>query len=219
MYLYTREEAGVEKAPPFRYANAGQYAYYKMLMANVPAARRERATVGGLGRLFWLALIVVNLAAGLLAAASLVKQKVPQLEVVYAKLTPMRDLVGLVALAVGILCFLRVTVFHFSPLADILPQLTAVLAGLLLGKERLLRKVAPAPEATSEEGAGEEPGGLEGAAEAAGDAAKKAAHAAQDLLIKHREQIERLEKYQVPVGIACLVTGLLHLLMGGVILF
>ncbi|MBN2559981.1 MAG: hypothetical protein JXQ75_03520 [Phycisphaerae bacterium] len=37
MVFYTREEAGVKKEPPFRYANSRQYAKYRMLMSNVPA--------------------------------------------------------------------------------------------------------------------------------------------------------------------------------------
>lgn len=37
MVFYTREEAGVKKEPPFRFANSRQYAKYRMLMTNVPA--------------------------------------------------------------------------------------------------------------------------------------------------------------------------------------
>lgn len=37
MVLYTREEAGVPKEPPFFFANSRQYACYRMLKANLPA--------------------------------------------------------------------------------------------------------------------------------------------------------------------------------------
>ncbi len=36
MVVYTREEAGVKKEPPFRFGNSRQYAKYRMLMENVP---------------------------------------------------------------------------------------------------------------------------------------------------------------------------------------
>ncbi len=37
MVLYTREEAGVPKEPPFHFANSRQYACYRMLKAKLPA--------------------------------------------------------------------------------------------------------------------------------------------------------------------------------------
>lgn len=39
MVFYTREEAGVAKEPPFYYANAKQYAHFRMLRENVPGGK------------------------------------------------------------------------------------------------------------------------------------------------------------------------------------
>lgn len=238
--LMTKEERGIAKAPPF-----GGYAHgdsRKMRIANLPGGGAgaggflsgSGAGGGMMGQYFWLGLVLVNLVAGLLAAGPLLRTKVPQLEPVYAGLAPLSALVGVAALAVGLLCFLRATLFWFSPVADLLPQAAAVLAGLFLGKEILLKKpaeagptapapaTAPAPEAgAAAPAAPGEPTGqqkVEAAAAAAAESAQKAALAAQELLIKHREKIEALEKIQVPIGIACLVLGLLHLLAPGIAL-
>ena len=237
--MNTKEEAGIAKAPPFVWGHPHQYAHYKILASKVPGAGGA-STTSGAGRLFWLALIAANIVAGLLAAAPMINKKVPQLAAVYEKLTPLRNLLGVVALAIGLICFLRVTILHFAPHADILPQISAIVAGLFLGKELLMKKPKEDEKAENakEEAIKEEPqeeqaenaapGGEQveaameaasDAAEAAGEAAEKAAHAAQDLLIKHREKIEQLEKHQVPVGIACIVLGVLHLLIGGYPIF
>jgi hypothetical protein len=38
-------------------------------------------------------------------------------------------------------------------------------------------------------------------------------------LRQHQETLNKLEAFQVPIGIACLVLGLVHLLMAGMWLF
>lgn len=233
--FYTKEEAGIPKAPPFDYANAHQYAYYKMLRSAVPGGGGGSTTEGA-GRIFWLALIAANVLAGLLAAAPLLARKAPALSKVYDALTPLRNLIGVVALAVAVVALLRTTLLHFAPLADILPQLTAAVAGLFLGKELLMKKMAAAPAAAAPAAAAapssSSPSSAPGAEQVdaavaaaqqmagkAGEAAENAARAAQELLISHKEQLDKLEAYQVPVGVACLVTGVLHLLVGSWPLF
>jgi hypothetical protein len=69
-----------------------------------------------------------------------------------------------------------------SPLSDILPQAAAIVAGLFLGLELLLRK-------RSDSAVGK----------------------AQELLAAQEEKIKKIGKYQVPLGVACLLLALVHL--------
>ena len=75
--------------------------------------------------------------------------------------------------------------------ADQLPQLAAIVVGLFLGKEMSFKKPAET-----------------------GDEASKA-EKVQEKIAAYEAKIDLLEKYQVPLGIACLVLGVLHLLLGG----
>jgi hypothetical protein len=50
-------------------------------------------------------------------------------------------------------------------------------------------------------------------------AADAAAAKAQELLVKYQSKIALLDTYQVPIGIACIVLGALHLLIGGALFF
>ena len=175
--FYTEKKKGVAKAPPFTYCNPHQYAHYKILANRVPGSSSS-STTSGAGRIFWLALAAANIVAGLLAAAPVINKKLPQLATLYAKLTPLRNLLGVVALAIGILCFLRTTLLHFAPHADILPQLSAIVAGLFLGKELLLKKSELAEQA--ETSTGEAAAGTGEAAAGTGEAAEGEASAAAD---------------------------------------
>ncbi len=233
--FYTKNEAGIAKAPPFARCNNHDYAYYKMLASKVPGGGGGFGGGGGAGGWFWrLLLSVACIVAGLLAAAPMINKKAPALAKLYETLTPLRNILGVAAMAIGLICFV-VALLHLAPFGNILPQVAAIVTGLFLGKELLMKK-PPADAEKKEEEKKEEPEkekeknpdapagaeqveaameAAEDAAEAAGEAAEKAALAAQDLLIKHKEKIEALEKYQVPMGIACLVLGVLHLLAGG----
>ena len=142
--------------------------------------------------MFWLALVAGNLLAGLLAAGPLLVARIPSLKKTVEALMPWRQGIGLAALAIGLVSFLRALVFHFAPLTDLLPQLSAILAGLLLGKELLLKKRATAAAVEQK---------------------------AQDLLLRNQQALEKLGQKQVPLGVVCLALGLLHLLMGGATLF
>lgn len=165
MVFYTREEEGVKKAPPFYYVNSRQYAKHKMLMANVPKRARIKVkakpttsgktgepdaatesgrlppSAGAMGLVCRLLLSAVLLAAGCIGATAL--EKVTALTPVRETLASRRQPVGRAAMIVGILCFLRTTLFHFAPHADLLPQVLAVGLGLALASQSL-----PAPIAT-----------------------------------------------------------------------
>ena len=234
--FYTKEEVNIPKAPPFARCNNHDYAYYKVLASRIPGGSfgGSGGAGGGAGGMFWrLLLSAACIIAGLLAAAPMINKKVPALAKLYETLTPLRNILGVAAMAIGLICFV-IALIHFAPLCNILPQAAAIITGLFLGKELLMKKPPEGAEKKEEEKKEEPekkeenpdaPAGAEqveaameaaeDAAEAAGEAAEKAARAAQDLLIQHKEKLEALEKYQVPMGIACLVLGVLHLLAGG----
>jgi len=226
MVFYTREEAGVDKKPPFHYANSRQYAKYKMLMSNVPkgAGAADVPTAGGFGFLLRLVLAASLIVGGLIAAAPVVTGKVPQLSGVCDALSPLRGKIGIVALGIGLLCFLRALFFYFAPFTDLLPQAAAVILGLLLGKEILLRKAAePAPTSAAGPGDGAEVPAEEGSSTSGLDQAKaqasKVTSKAKELLVDNQEKIEKLEHQEVRIGLISMGLGLIHLLVGGFWLF
>ncbi len=202
MVFYTREDPGVEKAPPFRYANSQQYAKYKMLMANVPAMRGGgggmagaggSSVVGGGSLIGWLLRLILAAAlivAGLLAASTVVKAKTAALNSAYDKLSPMTSTIGLILLIVGLVCFLR-ALLHLAPLADLLPQILAVGLGLTLARDVILRQPVAATEGA------------------------EAAPATVDFKSRSRQKLDQLATHQAALGLACLVLGVLHLLLGG----
>ena len=194
MVFYTKEEEGVKKEPPFRYANSRQYAKHKMLMANVPKmvkvkkskdgkvtvadAAGEGPSAGFLGVVLRLVLSLLLVALGCACSDVTEKLKVPALAAFVRTLKAKLPTLGVAALVVGLILFLRTTLFHFAPLADILPQLAAIAMGLLLGQASL-------PPAIGE---------------------------------KLKPLVASLAGAQKQIGLACLVLGVLHLVLGGIVL-
>jgi len=169
-----------------------------MRRKNLPNGGSAGST-GLIGTLFWLGLAFGNIVAGMLAAAPLLKQKLPQLNKVYEKLTPLSNIIGVIVLAIGALSLLgavlQLFMLRFVIFSNILPQIAAIAVGLFLGKELLLKK----PNLSDK----------------AGEAAEKA----QELLRKYDDKIKMLEMYQIPLGLSCIVIGLLHLLISNAPLF
>ncbi|MDX2510013.1 MAG: hypothetical protein QNK28_10745 [Desulfobacterales bacterium] len=103
-------------------------------------AKSAKGSLGGgggkgiIGSLVWLLLVIVNIAAGLIAGQDLLKSKVAAIEKVIAPLQPFSALIGVSALGVGLLSFI-LSVLSLHILAGIIPQLTAVALGLVLGSE------------------------------------------------------------------------------------
>jgi len=189
--MVTREERHVKKEPPFTGAWTGNS--YKMLSKKIDAGGSTSSTTSGFfGFWFRILLSAATIVAGLLAAAPLLKVKVPQLAKMYDALTPLRNMLGVIILAIGAVSLVRALLFcGFALFADLLPQLAAIVVGLFLGKEMIFKK----PDETGEE-------------------ASKA-EKVQEKIAAYEAKIALLEKYQVPLGIACLVLGVLHLLLGG----
>lgn len=184
---------------------------------------------------FWLGLALVNLAAGFLAAEPLLTAKASPLAPVTKALAPLKVTVGLAAMAIGGLAFLRALVLYFAPLADLLPQAAAILAGLLLARERLTvvaagmtaamaqaGKAAPAA-GTPTNGApttgapadGAPATGADGSpapAPADGGAAPAKPAITPEVAVA---KLAALEPLAVPLGLTCLALGALHLVLGG----
>lgn len=194
MYFYTKEELGVEKAPPFYYCNSEQYASFRMPMAKVgkgggvvadsaPVAARGKAP--GPGWLMRLLLTAVLLAGGLAASSGQVlASKAAPLSTIHSTLKGARNPIAWGLLVVGILAFF-LTLVRLALFRDILPQAVAVCLGLAL-----MAKGAPSasPETTGTKGAQLSP--LDKIASALGP-------------------------FEKPLGLAALVLGVLHLIAGG----
>ncbi|MBN2381394.1 hypothetical protein JXQ70_00790 [bacterium] len=217
--FYTKEEAGVKKAPPFFYANPHLYAHYTMLRENIPQDKStgglsRRPTRGFFGLVFRLLLSLGLIGGGLLAAASFLRDKVPALSSVLNTLVRSRSGVGIGLLIIGLLCFLRALVLFFAPLTDLLPQAMAMILGVMLGLDILIKKSTSDTESVDEQAQGKE-----NPVDQAMDRARDAARKAQDLLVEHQARIRKLEQRQVPLGLAAIALGLIHLLAGGLWLF
>ncbi|RLD10262.1 MAG: hypothetical protein DRI44_06485 [Chlamydiae bacterium] len=195
--LLTKEEPNVKKSPPFTGITVGNI--WKIKRKNVPEGGSSDGNTGLINTLFWLGLALGNIIAGILAAAPLLKQKIPHLNKVYNKLTPLSNIIGVIVLAIGTLSLLgavaQLFMLRFVIFSNILPQLAAMAVGLFLGKELLLKK----PNLP--------------------DKAGKTAEKAQELLKKYDDKIRLLEMYQIPLGLSCIVIGLLHLLISNAPLF
>ncbi len=227
------------KAPPFR-GNPGVGDSYKIRRNKIPGMSGAGPFV-----LFRLTLAAVLVLSGILAASSLLQTLHPSVEGAIEKIIPVKALVGVVALAAGAVFFVK-NLLYLSPLEDVLPQVAAVVIGLLLGLELLLKMRIPASTGTADasetpaaEAAGEAAATTEGSAEAAetpadagqpgpslaetADKTKEAGQAAaqklQDMFATQEERIKSLRKHQVWLGLACIALGLLHLLVAGSWLF
>jgi hypothetical protein len=89
---------------------------------------------GFIGTLMWLLLAVVNIIAGLVVSRTLLQSKLPVMEKITKPLQPFSMVIGLVAMGVGILGFI-LSVLSLQLFSGIIPQLSAVLMGVLLARE------------------------------------------------------------------------------------
>lgn len=209
--------------PPFAKTGIGDNYYLRA--SKVAGGGAGAGPSGGWGlfsTLFWLGLALVNIVAGLLAAESFLAGKFPPAAGFAKALTPMKGTIGLAAIAIGGLAFLRALILYFSPLADILPQAVAVVAGLLLARERMvataeiLTKVSAtaaekAPGTAVAQGA---PAPAEGAP-ASADATPVSPAKPPITFDVAAAKLAALEPLAVPIGLASIVLGVLHLLLGG----
>lgn len=191
--MVTREN---EKAPPWEGARVGSNRRMRASKISAPGAAGKAP-----GMVPRLLLFGALACCGLLLAGSYLTTRVAALAPVVGALRPLRSLIGVAALVIGLVLLIGNLL---SPLADLLPQAAAIVAGLFLGLELLLRK--PARLATAE---GED------LAHKAGQKVDAAVEKTQAFLAKHQGSVRKIERYQVPLGILCLVLALLHLVAAG----
>ncbi len=189
MFFYTEERTGVEMKPPFHYCNSQQYASFKMPIGNVKTGGggAGRASSGVVAILFRLALSLLMIGGGVAAWDAFLRARLPQLTPLYDALAGKKEVLGLALLGVGFLALLR-TVFSLAPLADILPQLSALALGLtMVSAQSLAQRVGN--------------------------------EKARNALTKLAPLETALAPHHVLLGRIALALGLIHLLIGGVILF
>jgi hypothetical protein len=196
VYRLTMVTREAEKAPPWEGARVGSNR--RMRASKIEAPDAAGKAPGTVPRLLLFAAL---LCSGLLLAGPFLTTKVGALGPVVGALRPIRPMIGVAALVIG-LVFLISNLL--SPLADLLPQATAIVAGLFLGLELLLKKPARLAAAEGDD-----------LAHKAGQKVDAAVEKTQAFLAKHQQSVRRIEKYQIPLGILCLVLALLHLVGAG----
>jgi hypothetical protein len=186
--IITREELGIEKEPPFTGAWVGNN--FDMRLGDLPSSSSSSSGPFVLWRVL---LSVALLALGTVAAASALSALNPVVKKLVDKLLPHKALIGAFAALIGFLFFIK-NLLVLAPFSDILPQLLAVITGIIFGAQFFQEKTKTVN--TPEQLTG-------------------AANKANELLDNNREKLEKLRAYQVPLGFACLAAGILHLITGG----
>jgi hypothetical protein len=207
MYFYTEESEGVEKTPPFLYCNSEQYACHKLLKEKITADKKAGvafseegekeipgASGGGTGFLMRLILSLALVAGGLAASSGqVVSAKLAFLKAPCATLSGMRKPVAFGLLVIGCIAVL-LTLLRLAILTDLLPQATAIALGLALLPGGCL-PAAKSAEGDAPDGSGDKGACVIGKATAA------------------------LAPFEKALGLAALVLGVIHLLLGGMGLF
>ncbi len=182
-----------EKAPPWMIARVGSNREMR--------ASKISMTGSSPNILFRLLLVAALLCSGFLLVGPGQGPLVPA----YKILEPFRPIVGVASLAIGVLLF----IFNLlSPLSDLLPQAVLIIAGLFLGLDLLLKK--PSNLVTTE---GED------MVNKVGQNVDEAVQKTQDYIAHHEQSISKIGMYRIPLGIACLLLGLIHLVGAGTIFF
>jgi len=186
--IITREESEIKKEPPFTGAWVGDN--FDMRLGNLPTSS---GSSGGPFILWKVLLSLSLLALGTVAAGSALSSLNPKVKELVDKLLPHQAMIGAIAATFGILFFVK-NLLVMAPFSDILPQLLAVITGLVFGAKFFQEKSKSmhTPEQLS-----------------------GAVGKANELLDKNEEKLAKLRVYEVPLGYACLAAGILHLLSGG----
>jgi len=187
VFRLTMVTRDAEKSPPFKLARVGST---RQMRASKISTEESGA---GPNVVFKLLLVVALLASGLLLVGPALSARVPALGSLLGLLTPLRAIIGVSTLGIGVVLLV---LNLLSPFSDVLPQVAAIAAGLFLGLELLLRKRS-------------------GAESGEGHKVDAAVDKAQEFIGRQKERIGKIGKYQLPLGIACLVLALLHLFGAG----
>ncbi|MCX7846491.1 MAG: hypothetical protein N2595_00445 [bacterium] len=180
VYELVAYTAGAEAAPPFTGVTVGES--WVMRRAHVPSGCGGwRGGWGVVGRVIWLLLGVSNVLVGIAGAAPLLRERAPHVGWGWGVLERRRVFLGIVATMVALVAFVR-NLFLLRLLSDLVPIVTGLATGLVLGRPMLQQVVAM-------RGLNKVAGAYEGLA-------------------------EPLAGIQVPLGIASVLAGVLHLVVG-----
>ncbi|MCB9493853.1 MAG: hypothetical protein H6681_00230 [Desulfobacteraceae bacterium] len=192
MQFYTKEEAGVKKEPPFFYCNSRSYEKHKMLLSKAPSsAKGNSSSVMGniFGFIIRLILAVTLITGGFAASGHIFATKITKLSRPVEILKEKNSLISIILIVIGILTFIF-SILSLSPFSNILPQICAVVLGLSMYTQK---KFVPINEKLSKS------------------------------MEKANEKLELAGKKLAPftalLGQAAIALGLIHLLIGGVVLF
>ena len=189
--LLTQEEKGIKKLPPFTGAWVGDN--FDMRMKNLPGSSSSKTP-------FFLWRLMLSLSLLALGAAA-VSQKLGLLnskfKIFTDELAYYKGHIGVCASILGILFFLN-NLMLIAPFSDILPQLFAVLAGIISGAKIFEKETKDMKFPKLLSGAVQKIHGL---------------------FANNSEKLEKMKAFEVPLGLVCLVLGFLHLIAGGLILF
>jgi hypothetical protein len=190
MQFYTREEAGVKKAPPFLYCNSRSYEKHKMLLSKVPSGSSGSASTGVAAMLLRLILAGTLIAGGLGVSGQVLVGKLAFLAPLVETLSRKKALLGLLLTGIG-LALLVLSILTLSPLSNMLPQLCAIALGLAI------MDTANLPTAGN----------------------PKVDASVRMVVGRLAPLCRALAPFAAILGQAALAVGLIHLLIGGVPLF
>lgn len=200
---------GTAQEPPFQ-----RHRFFESRQVRVANLPRANAASGFSPLRLLLALMLVVL--GLIAAAPLIELRLPWAAAILSPLQPLGPALGVATLAVGAVS-LGLSVF--SPWGDVLPQSAAIVVGLVMGLDLLLKHSPAKTEGLKGDLKGEHTTAAGQIATKAGDVAIEAVTKAQTLLAENQTKIRSLRTFRVPLGVSCLTLGLLHLTVGSWVLF
>jgi len=196
--ILTSEEASVEKAPPFTGAWVGDN--FDMRLKNLPGSSSSASSScssKGPFILFRLLLSFALLSLGAVAASSKLSALNPKVKQFIDKLLPYKDMIA-VSTAIGAVLFFVKNLLFIAPFSDLLPQLAAILTGVILGAEMFEEKTKDmkAPEKL-----------------------KPVVGKVNDLFVKNKDKLAGFKAYEIQLGYICLTLGVLHLIVGSITLF
>ena len=159
-----------------------------------------------------------ELLSGILMTASFLSRNFPSAINFLETIEPFRAVIGVITLVVGV-AFLILDIL--PPFSDILPLVAAIIAGLVLGIEILIKKPEKSlsdmvlNDGVSSDGVLAQEN-VQSVAVKAANMADTTVNKVQEVLLNNQKIIVTLESKQIPIGFICISLAILHLLAGGV---
>jgi len=194
--ILTAEEASVKKAPPFTGAWVGDN--FDMRLKNLPSTgSSSNGNSKGPFIIFRLLLSTLLLSLGAVTISEKLSSLNPKVKQFVDILLPHKDMIGASTAVIAMLFFLK-NLFFMAPLSDIFPQLIAILTGIVVGAKFFEEKTKEmkVPEKLS-----------------------PMMRSVNNLFVKNKVKLDNATAHLSTLGYVCLTLGVLHLFIGGIILF